>query len=263
MHGLNLYDYSARYYESAIGRFTTVDPLAEKYYSCSPYVYTFNNPLRFTDPTGEEPQDGILDDILKALKQVGNEILNAAGLSSNQIQSEDPAVLEDASQKRIEAAENIETANDVLTTITPVGGAAAVFSNTDQGNYLGALAAVPLAVLDLGTGGKGGAVTKGASAVAKGAKALDKAGDAAKVIEKTGNVSRAVSKSKTTTSIGDKFSKTIEIRPGKGGGQSRAEYVRYKNSDGKTIRTYKDSYDRANKFQHRKPLRGGPEGRPQ
>ncbi|MFV0327398.1 MAG: RHS repeat-associated core domain-containing protein, partial [Bacteroides xylanisolvens] len=26
MHGLNLYDYSARYYESTIGRFTTVDP---------------------------------------------------------------------------------------------------------------------------------------------------------------------------------------------------------------------------------------------
>ncbi|WP_370567610.1 RHS repeat-associated core domain-containing protein [Dysgonomonas sp. Marseille-P4677] len=32
MHQLNLYDYSARYYESAVGRFTSVDPLAEKYY---------------------------------------------------------------------------------------------------------------------------------------------------------------------------------------------------------------------------------------
>ena len=52
MHGLNLYDYSARYYESAVGRFTTVDPLAEKYYSISPYVYAGNNPMRFIDPTG-------------------------------------------------------------------------------------------------------------------------------------------------------------------------------------------------------------------
>ncbi|MFV0328207.1 MAG: DUF6443 domain-containing protein [Dysgonomonas sp.] len=52
MHGLNLYDYSARYYESAIGRFTTVDPLAEKYYSWSPYAYVMNNPLKYTDPTG-------------------------------------------------------------------------------------------------------------------------------------------------------------------------------------------------------------------
>ncbi|MBF0762560.1 RHS repeat-associated core domain-containing protein [Dysgonomonas mossii] len=51
MHGLNLYDYSARYYESAVGRFTTVDPHAEKYYSISPYVYAANNPIKVTDPT--------------------------------------------------------------------------------------------------------------------------------------------------------------------------------------------------------------------
>lgn len=52
MHGLNLYAYSARYYESAVGRFTTVDPHAEKYYSISPYVYAANNPIKVTDPTG-------------------------------------------------------------------------------------------------------------------------------------------------------------------------------------------------------------------
>ena len=52
MHGLNLYDYSARYYESALGRFTSVDPLAEKYYSISPYAYVMNNPLKYIDPDG-------------------------------------------------------------------------------------------------------------------------------------------------------------------------------------------------------------------
>lgn len=70
-----------------------------------------------------------------------------------------------------------------------------------------------------------------------------------------------VQKSKKTENIGDKFTKTTEVRPGKGPGQSRAEYVRYKNKDGKVIRTYKDTYDRAGRFQHRKSLRGGPEGR--
>ncbi len=51
-NGLNMYDYSARYYESAVGRFTSVDPLAEKYYSISPYAYVANNPLKYVDPTG-------------------------------------------------------------------------------------------------------------------------------------------------------------------------------------------------------------------
>ena len=37
--GLNLYDYSARYMDPALGRFSTVDPMAEKYYSISPYAY--------------------------------------------------------------------------------------------------------------------------------------------------------------------------------------------------------------------------------
>lgn len=47
-----MYDYSARYMEPAIGRSTTVDPMAEKYYSISPYAYVGNNPIRRTDPTG-------------------------------------------------------------------------------------------------------------------------------------------------------------------------------------------------------------------
>ena len=30
-----------------------MDPLAEKYYSLSPYVYCGDNPVRFVDPNGE------------------------------------------------------------------------------------------------------------------------------------------------------------------------------------------------------------------
>ena len=52
--GLNWYDYGARHYDAALGRFTTNDPLAEKYYSINPYAYCLNNPIKFIDPTGED-----------------------------------------------------------------------------------------------------------------------------------------------------------------------------------------------------------------
>lgn len=45
-------DYGARFYDPAIARWTTVDPLAEKYLSISPYVYVANNPLSNIDPDG-------------------------------------------------------------------------------------------------------------------------------------------------------------------------------------------------------------------
>ena len=54
MFGLDTYDYSARMYSPAIGRFMTMDPLAEKYYSISPYAYCANNPILYVDRDGRE-----------------------------------------------------------------------------------------------------------------------------------------------------------------------------------------------------------------
>jgi RHS repeat-associated protein len=54
-NGLNFYDYEARSYDPTLMRFTTIDPLAEKYYSISPYAYCLNNPVKFIDPDGRNP----------------------------------------------------------------------------------------------------------------------------------------------------------------------------------------------------------------
>ena len=51
--GLDLYDFEARAYDPALGRFRQPDPLAEKYRPLSPYLYCAANPMIMVDPTGE------------------------------------------------------------------------------------------------------------------------------------------------------------------------------------------------------------------
>lgn len=62
--------FAGRYYMPEIARWATPDPALQQMHpnqllkihngmllSTSPYVYTFNNPLRYTDPNGETPWD--------------------------------------------------------------------------------------------------------------------------------------------------------------------------------------------------------------
>lgn len=96
MHGLDEFDSQARMFYPAITRTTTMDPMAEMYYSVSPYAWVGNNPVNRIDPTGmlwdnvkdaENLKDNIDTEIKFQNKSIAKNQtkLDKGGLSDKQI----------------------------------------------------------------------------------------------------------------------------------------------------------------------------------
>ncbi len=88
--GLNLYDYSARYMDPALGRVNTVDPIAEKYYSIIPYAYCMNNPMKSPGQAAKAQQS-----LLNGIESIANQNTAVSPEYSNQRKQE-----RDAGNKR-------------------------------------------------------------------------------------------------------------------------------------------------------------------
>lgn len=94
-NGLNLYDYEARQLDLDVPRFTTIDPLAEKYYSINPYVYVGNNPVNRIDPNRRQVVGLTKDDAFKVQQDLNSmfagerfDKFNKKGTTFNSISTE-------------------------------------------------------------------------------------------------------------------------------------------------------------------------------
>jgi RHS repeat-associated protein len=74
--------FGARYYDPALGKWLSVDPLADNYYSWSPYNYSMNDPINKYDPDGQFVWGAVIGAAVDAGMQV------ASGMASGQSFSE-------------------------------------------------------------------------------------------------------------------------------------------------------------------------------
>lgn len=65
-----LSDHGARAYAPWLARWVSVDPDAAQYPGWSPFCFAFDNPLRFTDPTGRGPVDEIARQVTEHQQEV-------------------------------------------------------------------------------------------------------------------------------------------------------------------------------------------------
>ena len=108
--GLYMYDNEARNRDPLFNRFTSVDPMAEKYPDFSPYTVCANNPLRIVDPSGkywEDPEKAV-----ELEKEVNKRIKK---IKKNRSENQEKLNKKNISEKEKKKLNNkISEANDMI-----------------------------------------------------------------------------------------------------------------------------------------------------
>jgi RHS repeat-associated protein len=142
---INAYDFKARFYDITDDRFWSMDPMAEKYYSISPYAYCANNPVKLIDPNGKEIiiSSEIIDSRKKVFIDVTGKVTNSTSTNytHDQMQKYAERLMSSISNSYSGSGENIDYRCSVNLTVAnsdnPVTSSDHVFNIVEQGSVQG------------------------------------------------------------------------------------------------------------------------------